>query len=144
MIAIGRHMAYFRGSVALLLFLSSSGFTTILHNCVMEASECCDISAGSDQKGCETPLTAVAGESVQGLFDCHTNTVVGGPADIQAVAEKDGKHLNQKLELLSLLSSHHASLSPLSINANRSNLISSGNVSPPSVEKYILTAALLI
>ena len=130
--------------VAILFFMASSGFTTILHICAMEASECCDTSGASNHHACpsdeETP-SPVAGTSIQNADDCHINAVAGGLSAIQALLEKDIKA--QNLNALSVLISTFVSLAP---NTNTSSFTYSYSerVSPPSVEKHVLNETFLI
>jgi hypothetical protein len=129
--------------IALLLFIASSGFTTIVHACAMEATQCCDTSRARDHKACENPFPLVAGPSVQREFDCHTNTVAGGLAGVQGLIEKDGKPLNNRLEVLSAVVSQYISFA----SSGTASWLSTSyctSVSPPSVEKYVLNASFLI
>ena len=132
------------GRVTAFLFLvASSGFTTFLHICTMEATECCDTSGATDHQACfdeETP-SPVAGASIQNINDCHINTVAGGLAAIQALQEKDSKELN--VNVLALLVSTFIPVGP-NANASSFDYSYSDNVSPPSVEKYVLNETFLI
>lgn len=128
--------------VAFVFFLASSGFTTILHICAMEACECCDTSGARDHDACpDKPALPVAGTSIQNVDDCHINAVAGGLSAIQALLEKDIKA--QNVNTLSVLISTFVSLAP-STNTSSFTYSYSESVSPPSVEKYILNATLLI
>ena len=75
------------------------------------------------------------------LDDCDMNVVVGGFSIIQALVENDSNA--QNVEVASL----HA---PTLVSPQPSNNLSwitcsySESVSPPSVEKYVLNATLLI
>lgn len=130
--------------VAFLFFVTSSGFTTMLHICSMQASECCDPSGASDHHACpneEEKPAPVAGESIQGVDDCHVNTVVGGLSAIQALLEKDSKVQNDSNH--APLVSTFVSLVP-STSTSVVSYSSTENVTPPSVEKYVLNETFLI
>ena len=88
--SIARDTIAFGRVFTLVFLLASSGFTTILHICTMEASECCDTSSVSDHDACPNkPALPVTGPSIQNVDDCHINAVVGGLAVDQALVEKD-------------------------------------------------------
>ncbi len=129
--------------VAFLFFVASSGFTTLLHICTMEASECCDTSGASDHAACPNPekSSPVAGTAIKNADDCHINAVAGGLSAIQALLEKDGK--TQKVVVLSVLASTFVSLAPINNTSSFTYSYSEG-VSPPSVEKYVLNETFLI
>lgn len=129
--------------VATLFFMASSGFTTILHICTMEASECCNTSGASDYHGCPNPQRSspVSGVVVQNANDCHINAVAGGLVAIQALLEKDSKA--QNVNTLTLLISTFVSLAP-STNTSSFTYSYAESVSPSSVEKYVLNETFLI
>ena len=109
----------------------------------MEACECIDTSGASDHNACpneQVPLP-VAGMSIHKVDDCHINTVVGGYTVVQALVEKDSKA--QNAEVFSLLTSAFVSPAP-SNTSSWFNYSYFESVSPPSVEKYVLNATLLI
>lgn len=109
----------------------------------MEASECCDPPGASDHHACpnDEESSPVAGASITSVNDCHINAVVGGLSAIQALLEKDSKV--QNISVLALLVPTFVSLAPR-INTSSFIYSYSESVSPPSVEKYVLTAAFLI
>jgi hypothetical protein len=79
--------------------------------------------------------------SIHNIDDCDMNVVVGGFTIAQALVENDSNALN--VEVPSLLASTSVSPQP----SNTSSWITcsySESVSPPSVEKYVLNATLLI
>ncbi len=84
------------------------------------------------------PITAV---SFKNLDDCHVNAVVGGLAAIQALLEKDTKA--QNFDILSLFISTIVPIAP-STNTSSCDYSYTDNVSPPSVEKYVLNETFLI
>jgi hypothetical protein len=129
--------------VAFLFFVTSSGFTTILHICAMEATECCDPSGASDHHACpnDEESSPVAGASITSMNDCHINAVVGGLSAIQALFEKESKV--QNISVLTLLVPTVVSLAP-STNTSSFTYSYSESVSPPSVEKYVLLRTFLI
>jgi hypothetical protein len=132
------------GRVTVFLFLvASSGFTTMLHLCTMEASECCDASGASNHHACPDAenTSPVAGASVHNVDGCHINSVAGGLSTIQALLEKDSKA--QNVHILSVLISTIVSL-PASTNTPSFTYSYLESVSPPSVEKYVLNDTFLI
>ncbi len=138
-----KNTIYIGRVVAFLFFIASSGFTTILHICTMEASACCDTSGASDHQACPNPEKSFpgSGASIQNANECHINAVAGGLAAIQALLEKDIKA--QNVDILSVLNSTFVSLAP-STNTSSFTYSYSESVSPPSVEKYVLNETFLI
>lgn len=140
--SIARHTIAFGRLFTLLFFLASSGFTTIMRICTMEACECPDTSGTSDHNACpnEQAPASVASMFIQNVNDCH-NAVVGGVAVVQALVEKDSRA--QNVEVLSAITSTF--VSPASSNTSSCFSYSySESVSPPSVEKYVLNETFLI
>lgn len=136
------NMVYIGRVVAFLLFVASSGFTTILHVCSMEASECCDTSGAGNHHACtnaeESP--PAGGTSVRNADGCHINAVAGGLSAIQALHEKESKGPN--VHVLLVLMSTFVSLAPSTIASFTYS--HPEVVSPPSVEKYVLNETFLI
>ena len=128
--------------VAFLFFLSSSGFTTAFHLCTMEATECCDPSGTTDHKACQDENLPAAGLSVKGVFDCHTNTLGGGLNPVQGLVEKQVRQEHSKPDIVVFAFS--CTLDAPGFHSNPLLLPQAATASPPSVEKYVLTAAYLI
>lgn len=144
MLKISKYLVPLVRTVVLLFFLGNSGFTSIVHLCSMKAAECCDTNIPGDDNMCqETPVAAPQGEHVQSMLECHTNAVVGGLVDVQALVEKDSGSKTPSLVV-------HPVLIPLQLAASLCQAASwfsstyTSNVSPPSVEKYVLNSTFLI
>lgn len=141
--SIARHTIAFGRVFTLAFLFASSGFTTILHICAMEACECCDTSGARDHDACPNKQVpaSVASVSIHNVDDCNINAVVGGLAVFQALVEKGFEA--QNVEVLSLLTFTFISPAP----SNTSSWFTYSyieSVSPPSVEKYILNETFLI
>ena len=141
--SIARHTIAFGRAFTLVFLLACSGFATILHICAEEASKHCDTPSASDQdvhRNMQLPHP-LARMFIHNVGDFNKKTMVGGIAVFQALEEKDGKA--QHVRILSLLTSTFV----LPIPSNTPpwfNYPSSESDSPPSVEKYVLNATLLI
>lgn len=138
-----KNIVFIGRAVTILFLVASSGFTTALHICTMEATECCDPSGASDHNACpgEPLAQPTTGVSIKTLDDCHVNAVVGGLAAIQALLERSDK--TQNVPVLAVLASAFVSLAP-DVTTSSSNYSYSESVSPPSVEKYVLNETFLI
>ena len=141
--SIARYTIAFTRVFTLVLVLASSGFTTILHFCAMEAFECCDTSGSSIYKTCHNRQVSapVAGMSIQNVNDCR-NAVVGGLAVVEAMVEKNSRV--QNLEIHSVLTFTVVSPAPSNTSSCCFRYSYNESVSPPSVEKYVLNESLLI
>ncbi len=140
---ISKHILLVSRTLALVTFLASSGFTTILHNCTMEVTTCCEAPREVNHKDCGGSVPANTELFIQSDAFCHTNTVVGGVTTNPAVLEKDGKSDVKKLQKAESI----LTTSATAFNQLRSpfNSFSSGTpVFLPSVEKYVLNASFLI
>jgi hypothetical protein len=141
--SIARHTKAFGRVFTLVFLLASSGFTAILQICALEACECCDTSAGLDHdiwQDMQLPQS-VPGMSIHNVDDCHINARVDDFAVVQALLEKDSNA--QKVKVLSVLAPTFVSTA-LSNTSSWFNCSHLETISPPSVEKYVLNATLLI
>lgn len=143
--SIARNTIAFGRVFTFAFLFASSGFTTILHFCAMEACECecCDTSDARDHDACSNKQVpaSVANVSIHNIDNCNINAVVGGLAVFQALVEKGFNAQNVKV--LSLLTFKFISPAP----SNTSSWFTYSyieSVSPPSVEKYILNETFLI
>ncbi len=139
---VSKYLGKIGGIIAAVLLLAvSSGFTVVLHSCLMETMQCCETMStdGSMDAAMPTQGSRVA----QAGSSCCTSTVIGGLNSFTALLEKQTKtdHLKVAIVLLHTDPSDQFSLltSPV-----RHFVHSAHGASPPSVEKYILHAALLI
>lgn len=127
----------------LLFFLANSGFTVILYHCTM-TDEMCDMSCCAEtcqdmEEGCG-PATDAIGVGQP----CQTTTVVGGYQTEPTVLEKEytGRQII-KYDLL--LPSVFETAIADRVDLPAFHIVSAAsNVSPPSVETYVLNATFLI
>jgi hypothetical protein len=141
--SVARHTIAFGRVFTLIFLLVSSGFTTVLHICAKKASECRETSGASNQDAYPNKQLSprVTGMSVHNVDHCDRNAVVGGFYVFRTLLEKDSKA--QIVEVRSLLPLTFDSPTPSTI-LSWFNYSYSESVSPPSVEKYVLNATLLI
>lgn len=139
-----KHIVGIGRIVAFSLFLTSAGFTTVLHHCTMSSSECCDASHSDSHSQCESPIAPSPGQlSVQSGFHCHANTFAGGLSDMTGLVEKITKHQPVELQHVPIAAMGDASVSMFASQFHSLAAYVHG-VSPPSVERYILLSTFLI
>jgi len=127
---------------ALLLALSSSGFTAVLHSCLMAEKSCCGLPLNM-MAG--TPLNDAEGAADPTLtsnMSCCAVTVAGG-LNTNPIVSGTQQTTPQHLDLISLLPPSVLS-GAQDIHSHPIHFASSAAASPPSVEKYVLNASFLI
>jgi hypothetical protein len=134
----------------MLFFLANSGFTVVLYHCTMTEEmcgmSCCkgisDCSAGAcqDMGGSQTPET----KSERVDQPCRTATVVGGVQTEPTVVEKqfNGRQIIS-VDLLPT-SVFETAIGPCVDLPAFHFTSTASNVSPPSVDTYVLNASFLI
>jgi hypothetical protein len=128
-----KHILLLKRLVLIVTIAASSGFTM----------DCCDPSPSADHRNCDLPGVPETGESVKAQFTCHTNTLVGGVSVKPAVLVKEHKSEPSRIVLATVTASLYNCLSHTSSSSH--TLFSPAETpSPPSVEKYVLNASLLI
>jgi hypothetical protein len=138
-----KHILLLKRLVLIVTIAASSGFTTVVHYCTMDVMDCCDPSPSADHRNCDLPGVPETGESVKAQFTCHTNTLVGGVSVKPAVLVKEHKSEPSRIVLATVTASLYNCLSHTSSSSH--TLFSPAETpSPPSVEKYVLNASLLI
>jgi hypothetical protein len=143
---IDKHSTWAGRILVVMLFIANSGFTAILHQCTMDTAECCDASRTSDHHACQDEDSVpapITGPSVTSAFECHINSVAGGLSVAPAVTEKNAINQVSKLDVVALVGYLDVATLAQSISSTLLHAFST-NASPPSVEKNILTATLLI
>jgi hypothetical protein len=145
-----RHINILASSFAVLFFLSSAGFTTILHYCCHDESDdepaheveaTVDEHSHSHEGGGTVPLN---GQSLSGPGNgCHRQVVAGGLDDILALVEKPSPAGTAKPN------SAHSSVSAVVISTSAArhahfSFLFQKRVFPPPVEKYVLNETFLI
>lgn len=94
--------------------------------------------------GCDTEQPSDASTlSFRADFQCHANTLVGGIMANPAVVEKENKYQQTKLSIVVDVISFDC-FQTSSLNLSSLYGQTTANVSPPSVEKYVLNASFLI
>lgn len=139
-----RNMRTLSGIIAVALFIASSGFTTIVHNCTMDViAACCEGEESKNHEDCYSTSTAKE-LAIDSPFACHTNTLVGGVSTNPAVLEKENKPDLKKASIAPILSTLAV------VESERFNHTTSRFIVPAepvyllSGEKYVLFAAFLI
>lgn len=114
----------------------------MIHFCTMGGTGCCDLSGAGVDQACQDESVPPSGISMKDQSSCYKNSVVGGLNDTQALLEKLSNQHRLNVELVAGAGVRVGDISvfhgntPLSFHCTK--------VSPPSVEKYVLTGAFLI
>ena len=139
------HIRAFGGLFAFAFFLASSGFTVVLYHCTMgDMSSCAysDTCMPTEREAPEHQRPAnMLVTPVENL--CHTVSIAGGLHTDPSIVEKESSAKHIKVEFV---------LAPLSDCVCTSLFdhlpqllgINTSNVSPPSVETYVLNSSFLI
>ena len=98
----GTYLRLGRLALAVALIVASSGFTMVLHSCLMEDMACCT------QMASERPMPSPSGASSEGpslvklASSCCDNTIVGGLNPTTATLESQKAPVQQKILLIAL------------------------------------------
>jgi len=152
---LNKHILGFGRLFLVLFFLANSGFTVVLYHCTMTqcamtdalsgmaccvGMDCCNAGSCDDVAG----LQATVAHAVTVNQPCQTTTVVGGYQTEPTVVEKqfNGRQIIN-VDLLAT-SVFETAIGPR-VDLPAFHLASAAsNVSPPSVETYVLNASFLI
>lgn len=137
MLGITKHIKLLSSAAILLFAFGSSGLTIVLHYCTMPEMACC--MNMDDDAGSASSQTGTA--AVQSDMACNSTTLVGGFTTNAGIV--DNNKIVQKLTV-DVLPASDVLANTLTIAASLPVLPFTGNVSPPSVDKHILNASLLI
>lgn len=140
---ISNHILFFGRVVAIVIFLSSSGFTTILHACTMEVADCCAAPEHTRHNQCDEAMPVADGVHFDSNSVCHINSLIGGLAINPAVVEKQGKTEKKDLSVFVPLPLY-SSLSDQDNDVSSFPATFNVTVVFPSAEKYVLNASFLI
>lgn len=126
--------------VAFLMVLSSSGFTVVLHSCLMAERSCCSASMTGHMAGDEG---AIPGKpELKNDMSCCSTTVAGG-VNSNPIVTGTLQPALAHLDLVALLPPMVSSGGQC-IASHSTFFLSSTAASPPSVEKYVLNSSFLI
>ena len=137
-----QHQRYAALIVAFLMTLSCSGFTTVLHSCLMKNRGCCETSMGLMHRMTGGEPASPGNLILKSNMSCCATTVAGG-LNTNPIVSGTQHSIPQHLSLLALLPADELSCAQ---SFSTSQILSSCPLaaSPPSVEKYVLNAAFLI
>ena len=91
-------------------------------------------------KGCDDSQNPITGPTVKSDYVCHMNTLVGGLKTKEGLLEKAPSH-NDHVGAF-IIPANNASIA--ATTTSFASLSYAVSISPPSVEKYVLNATLLI
>jgi hypothetical protein len=140
---ISKHMALLAKLALVVTIAASSGLTAVLHTCMMETMDCCSHSPSAGHCDCDVPGVPPSGPSIRSDGTCDTITIVGG---LTIKAGEAGKDKNSELTRIVT-----ATIAPAldrrfgDAGSSSQSLFSlTSPPLPPSVEKCVLYASLLI
>ncbi len=142
MLRIARHINLLGSVVAFLFAFGSSGLAVVIDNCTMTTRmQCCQSMSDQTEGDCSNPIQTPGIPSFHSDANCNGSTLVGGLTINPGVV--DNNQLVQKISVVAVpmndcLSYVQTLTSSIPIVA----FVES--ISPPSVEKHILNASLLI
>lgn len=140
MFYLHQHTRFTAAIVALLLTLSSSGFTAVLRSCLMAERRCCDVSMMAHMPGDDA---AVPGKpALMNNMSCCAVTVAGG-LNANPIVAGNQQIVLHHLDVLALLPPTTC-IDAEHVLTHSLLLSFSSATSPPPVEKYVLNAAFLI
>ena len=140
---VSKHMALLARLVLVVIIAASSGLTAVVHLCCMSKMDCCDHSLCAGHDDCDLPGVPASGPSFRADGTCGTSTIVGG---LTIKSGEAGKNENSEFTRIVI-----ASITPAldrwfgdSIGSSQSLFSLAAPPHPPSVEKCVLFASLLI
>ncbi len=135
-----RHIRAIGRTLALFLLVANSGFTLVLHSCMIEMS-CCDGSMATSTLGhAGTGAATLARPGAQ----CCAVTVAGGVSSNPIVTDRTTSTVTQKPCVPGESAHQPSGAGLISRASSRFPSHATHRVEPPSVEKYVLNASLLI
>ena len=143
--SLNRHLLTIGRLFVLLFFLANSGFTVVLYHCTMGEMDCCGTSDDGMSCGCSMmdPPQISSGPSITAGISCQSLIVAGGLKTDPTVVEKESAARLLKVDLVPAFTPDFTSftttcqLQPFSLPSLR-------DVSPHTVETYVLNSAFLI
>jgi len=140
-----RHILTIGRLFVLLFFLANSGFTVVLYHCTMGEMDCC---AGSDDEmsgACSMmdPPQTSSGPSITAGINCQSVIIAGGLKTDPTVVEKESAPRLLKVDLTAAFALDR-SLSTDTSQFQSFSLTAVRDVSPPTVETYVLNSTFLI
>ncbi len=145
-----RHIATVGRLLLVLFFLANAGFTYVLQECSMQGTTdgmmCCDGQGPTSASACANvdPDQAIHATLDAGNSGCMVMIVLGGLQTDPKFVEKDARGLHlSKIDFVPV-STTVISSSPNVDGRFSLNSSAVSRVSPPAVEKYVLTASFLI
>jgi hypothetical protein len=123
------------GALAVLFLVSFSGFSTVLHSCLMGGSACCESMNGASS---DTRATALS----RSMNGCCSVKIAGGLNTNPVISEKQVK--DESADIAFALLPQSAWYNALAEAGAHSPIASSLDTSPPTLERYVLTSAYLL
>lgn len=141
MLSSHRHTRIIAAVAAFLLALSSSGFTAVLHSCLMAERSCCDASMMTHMSGDEG-ATQAGNPVLKNVMSCCAVTFAGGLNANPIVTGNQYSSLHHLDQVALLPPSVLTGAQQISSHPVSASFLAAA--SPPSVEKYLLNASFLI
>ena len=148
---LNRHILVLGRLFLVIFIVATSGFSVVMTYCTMSDGGACPMASGNDDdqdwSGTCADHTSQQGATHAALsnnYACMLTTVAGGLQTDPTTIEKVS-HRQELTKLVVLPAAVPLQMSSLILDRPFSHYSSAGpNVSPPSVEKYVLNATFLI
>jgi hypothetical protein len=143
--SLTRHILIIGRLFVLIFFLANSGFTVVLYHCTMGDMDCCGTSDDDMSVACgmmDVPPTS-SGPSITSGFNCLSVIIAGGLRTDPTVVEKESAARLLKVDLIAAFNPHSA-LSTGTPQVQPFSPVAAPDVSPPTVERYVLNSTFLI
>jgi hypothetical protein len=142
---LNRHLLTIGRLFVLLFFLANSGFTVVLYHCTMGEIDCCGTSDNDMSCACSMmdPPQTSSGPSITAGINCQSVIVAGGLKTDPTVVEKESAARLLKVDLVAAFAPDFAG-STITSQFQPVSLPSARDVSPPTVETYVLNSTFLI
>lgn len=140
---IVRNIKLFTALVAVFFLISSSGFTSILHSCLMGGMACCMSTMQHAYGRTEQSHQPMALHLNSAMTGCCSTTIVGGLSTSMALLEKPNRIEHSKPVVVAV-NSIVPELTPHFKSSSEYLFLVTGNILPSPVERYVLNASFLI
>lgn len=140
---VSKYIVILTRVVIVVTIAASSGLATVIHRCTMTDMDCCSGSSCEDNDTCSLPGVPLSGPAISSDFACQVVSFVGG------ATIKSGESVQDKNSRLTRIMMGTVTLLPNlwygETTGSSQTLFSLAALPlPPSVEKCVLYASLLI
>jgi hypothetical protein len=143
LVSLKKYYPIGRLAFAMLFFIASSGFTMVLHSCLMESGECCESMEDGGSVQLPAGQSAAKPHFVQTGASCCHNIIVGGLNHTSATLENQSSSTYHK-STIAIISPDVPAGQIQSVHPTFLALQQISSHVPPATGLYLSNAALLI